>query len=1424
MSSLPPNFPESGLSDTDQHRVQWYFRRYVENYYQEYRFGHFILAAYASVPALLTPDLLYKIWQHFNGYRWGNTPVSIHRIAVADLLLSPLCREVGFELYEMHYDIRLAFQEWLKIESANDLWKNRQLRSIETLAAFSSEYNQRPNSGVARWGQGYYDIQRWGAMAYSDHESLQRQLSNRLNAAMSKGNKSEALRIMDIWSKTGEQLDRLYKNDSDKNVGNFQQNGEIAKAWKALIQQNEQAFAEQFEKNPQLRALLNTDAVNGIAVNMPTEVLDKAQGKNRARIYSICVGIDHYEGNIPSLKGCVNDAQAVSGLLKKFVESPQQPTLDDLNILNEQATSGEILKAFDHFRQAMDGDFCFFYFSGHADSQPQDDRGRRLLFHDSRTEQGKDITQGDLEEKIYALLAEKAVHFLWIIDTHEASEEAMKRGLNELPLRKNAQQLKGSLVILNSVLPGQKALETRNREGNTAGLFTTALLEVFSENGTALSYRNLIERVRLRLLQGAHREQTPFLEAFPAGAAGLHFLSDRYDHKISHQIAFDKPAEQWRLHAGARQGITPSLNFMDTYLLLEDKARVVVKDVFPDYSTLLDFRPEDTGRVFNAGIGQLALPKVKIAFDPGLDPGMKRAFEEAVQRYDIYYIILVENPGEAKYFIRNRDREYYLIRSSSTEQPVFTYVGDAFEFIKQLEYIAQWTGVLEYNAASSDIGKEDVEIVLEKIEGQGITPNNFNSLIGETTNRTDLLELRYKKVNNEWAQPAFRCKVLATRKKVFVQALYLDSTYGIMAFAQKELTPSVRTRSTESNNDYANLMEITLSDSIVVNGVPVQIEQEYLNEGITETYDYIKIFISGQKIDIEPFVQASLEFNARVTRSGGFEETKRKVDFAGVEWTSVTIPVKVVQEEETKSGNEPSATAENLKETGSDKANELITMTVIIMTPLMLEFDAVVRHLDNRTSLIKDSVPYERGIFTGKQDKYEVIIPAPGSMGVNMALALEKAIQQFQPQIVLLVGIAGGVKDVRIGDVLVANKVYGYESVKEDADGYSSRPAVESSSADLLACAQALSRKPDWKKRTADQAPEARIFIGPIVASDKVEASIFRQIQQQFNDTLGVEMEASGFTKALQNHRDIHQLAICGISDLLESKSATDRQNWQLLAAERAAAVCFELLFEFDASNFISPPKPHSFYPDKNIIRQMITGNKIRMTDVAWHSLLVNLSKAVCRISNKDGNLGTGFLLKDGYLLTANHVIKDAGAADEATIEMNYEKDMNGVMKQSVVYRLDGKSGVYCPPDQLNFSYIKVIDQPDNPLSQWGFLEIENEKLPVKEEPAVLIHHPRGQWKCISFDNEGVLNDMTSENKIFYKNDTEGGSSGAPVLNSLLHVVAVHTGRQPDTQAKSKAIYSSNTADSENTNFGTSIKAIMEFIAASGKEESQTAA
>jgi nucleoside phosphorylase len=318
-----------------------------------------------------------------------------------------------------------------------------------------------------------------------------------------------------------------------------------------------------------------------------------------------------------------------------------------------------------------------------------------------------------------------------------------------------------------------------------------------------------------------------------------------------------------------------------------------------------------------------------------------------------------------------------------------------------------------------------------------------------------------------------------------------------------------------------------------------------------------------------------------------------------------------------------------------DQQNDIILiMTVLVLTPLAVEYAAVVRQLTgNREVIFHDQAAYEQVLFQGKHHTYTMVLREPGMRNTEMALATEKAIQRFQPQIVLLVGIAGGVKDVQIGDVLIGRKAYGYESGKEDADGFKARPAVESFSGDLLARAQALSRTDDWKKRTNDGAVSAKVFMGPIAAGEKVVADInnptFQRIKTHYNDTLGLEMEAIGFATAVQPHRNLHALVIRGISDMCEGKAETDQHNWQPIAAERAAAFAFELLWMLDAAPFIQhatkrasqtgPITPAPNMKFQQDMRQRISkgdiGNALKMmlahteqSNMEAHSQLVLLS------------------------------------------------------------------------------------------------------------------------------------------------------------------------------------------------------------------------
>ena len=79
------------LRDNDAlQRVMGFARRYGS--------AHVTLAMHASLPFGLTPDMLHLIRINFV----RNAPW----IAEADVLLSPLCREVGGEFYEMLPDTR----------------------------------------------------------------------------------------------------------------------------------------------------------------------------------------------------------------------------------------------------------------------------------------------------------------------------------------------------------------------------------------------------------------------------------------------------------------------------------------------------------------------------------------------------------------------------------------------------------------------------------------------------------------------------------------------------------------------------------------------------------------------------------------------------------------------------------------------------------------------------------------------------------------------------------------------------------------------------------------------------------------------------------------------------------------------------------------------------------------------------------------------------------------------------------------------------------------------------------------------------------------------------------------------------------------------------------------------------------------------
>lgn len=248
---------------------------------------------------------------------------------------------------------------------------------------------------------------------------------------------------------------------------------------------------------------------------------------------------------------------------------------------------------------------------------------------------------------------------------------------------------------------------------------------------------------------------------------------------------------------------------------------------------------------------------------------------------------------------------------------------------------------------------------------------------------------------------------------------------------------------------------------------------------------------------------------------------------------------------------------------------------VVILTPIAVECRAVGKHLDHLKQEMIGGRLYATGFFKGRHHHYEVVLQETGSKNATLALAAENAIRRFQPAIILLVGIAGGVKDVRIGDVVVGTQAYGYESGKETDKGPVARPNVLPYSEVLIETARLVSRKDAWRQRTAASSRDAKVFFGPIASGDKVIAStaspLYKYLKRHYNDTLALEMESIGFAQAVNPHRQVHALNIRAVSDLLDHKSDGDEAARQEMAADKAAGFVMELLYELNASPFMIP-------------------------------------------------------------------------------------------------------------------------------------------------------------------------------------------------------------------------------------------------------------
>lgn len=256
--------------------------------------------------------------------------------------------------------------------------------------------------------------------------------------------------------------------------------------------------------------------------------------------------------------------------------------------------------------------------------------------------------------------------------------------------------------------------------------------------------------------------------------------------------------------------------------------------------------------------------------------------------------------------------------------------------------------------------------------------------------------------------------------------------------------------------------------------------------------------------------------------------------------------------------------------------------SALIVTTLPVEYLTVRAHLTNPQEIVHpQGTIYEQGQFAANGQIWDICITETGTGNSGAALEIERAISFFNPDVILFVGIAGGIKDVSLGDVVISTKIYGYESGKTE-ETFKPLPEVRLGTFSLEQRARAEARKTDWLTRLSSvPSPTPKVFVAPITAGEKVVASakseLFQFLRSNYGDAVAVEMEGFGFLEAARVSQRVSALVIRGISDLvdntveadgeeqkeIDSKTLADNREYQEIAVRHASAFSFAVLAKF---------------------------------------------------------------------------------------------------------------------------------------------------------------------------------------------------------------------------------------------------------------------
>ena len=651
-----------------------------------------------------------------------------------------------------------------------------------------------------------------------------------------------------------------------------------------------------------------------------------------ANIFALLVGINNYP--IKPLQGCINDVNAVQDCLTTIygnsnVLKIKRLTDDD----TDKPTRINMIAGFDHFKDAAAGDICLFYYSGHgsfSDSPPAfwtDTSGfvQSFVCIDSRLAGGTDLMDKEMSFLIWKTMINKPdVTFVAItdcchcgtitrdVDGGNVTERMISGDLNVPADPKDYLGYDFSIIVDNktqyaynkstddsntervSVSSGNHIHIAASRdsqtskeltiEGKKRGAFTHSFLKTLYSCGGKMSYKELVDKTSI-LVKNLVPDQSPDINLNgnlqPAEKQKIFLSKDISVFNPEYLIYYD-PKYKWCIKAGAMH----SIGLGDTVVIDQVCDTVITSCPSPEFSTI-ETKPElgeITKTYYGAVTRQPNSGQTKLSFAPDINATIKEFIQNENNKTPSPVItIITETSGQ--YIIRSNENMEAYITLPGSEIPIFkTRKIDndtsVINFLNDVETVAKWLHLQEFNNPATQLTNKDYEFKLYR----SVNAGKFEEL----SEIKVINDLYYMQDGADWLNPSFKLLITNTSNStLWISNAWLEFNYGItIDYFDSKMEIKA------GGEGWLTFTKNTAPTEIIF----MSINDEYQQLGYNETIEYLKFFISTDKISMDGLEQEGVELNPAYkegkTRSPGGSTNAK---FLAKEWKTETIGFRVIK-------------------------------------------------------------------------------------------------------------------------------------------------------------------------------------------------------------------------------------------------------------------------------------------------------------------------------------------------------------------------------------------------------------------------------------------------------------------------------------------------------------------------------------------------